>query len=556
MTDHESHSLPRWAWLALVIIVCLGVQARADHLDALPLFGDEFHSLDLVSRPFSEIAETFDQRGTHIALPMLQRLSQQALGPGVFALRLPTLLAGVLSLLLCFRVAKPLVGSMAALLSTAALALSPMHLYYSRFGRGYMLALLLGLLLVHATRRATLLAMQRVTRQATLASPPPGSLKLRSWSSWLPVILLAALLPYVHLSALTFVGTVALASMGLSWSAQRRLADCAPALIAFASGGLLTAFMYWPALAPLRTYLTQIDTLVSPGDVQAHELATLLAGGRLAGYVWLGAIPLALLWMLRGRSHSVVWLVAAMAGPLLGLAISAPYGMSYAYARYLFVGLPFAWMALAWLVTQLVGSRHLAAALGLSALAALFVSGPASPLRTNDFPFANSYLALRELPAFDEAEPHTAEFYRMIADDDSIERIIEAPLLMSRAVLLYRNGLLQHGKPTLAGTVADLGGPLSELPYVPILNRAKRKSSGADLLVLHLSIDAELARYWRYVYDEAWPHTATPGDAGFMLRNKTYTSQTFHRLHGLVPQLTKSLGEPLYRDALIVAWRL
>jgi hypothetical protein len=548
-SDDTAEPLERWMLVTLLLALLVGVHLRVERLSAVPLFGDEYHSLNVIDQPLEELLRSFDQWGTHIALPALQRMSHEALGPGVMGLRLPVVIAGILSLLLCFLVASRLVGRLPALLATVALALNPMHVFYSRFGRSYVPALLLGLALVQAVSRAT----RGVDRPDHIA-----------WVYWMLVMVVAALLPYVHLTSLAFVGALALTSLALSWQAERRLADLLPPMVTFGLAGILTWLLYLPAMDAVREYLSGIETLASPGPVHAMDVATLLAGGRWVGFLWLAVVPLAAVWALRARTRSALWLLAGISGPLIGLLLSTPYGMAYAYARYLLVSLPFLLMLLAWLfvhLLQLLAPRdaratQIAGVLGIALLIVIHLMGPYGPSNRDDHPFSNSYLALRQLPAFDLPDPETPAFYRTLAENDAVDCIIEAPLLVSRAVLLYRNYQLQHGKRTLVGLAADVRGALGGLPYVSIRDHASLRECGADFLVLHLAVDTELARYWRFVYDEALPSVRSPGDDGFMLRHEEYTSQPFRRLHNLVPPLTEQLGEPIYRDALIVAWRL
>jgi len=533
----------RWIIVTLLCALAVGVHLRVERLGEVPLFGDEHHSLVVIDQPVGEIFRSFDRWGTHSALPMLQRISLEIFGPGVVGLRLPVVAAGILSLLLCFSVARELVGRLPALLATVALALHPMHVYYSRFGRGYVPALFLGLLLVKAVAAAT------------------RSDDRFAWSRWLLVAVVAALLPYMHLTALSFVGTLALASLALSWRAGRNAAGLVPPLIAFGLGGVLTWLLYLPAMDAVLAYLSGIEELPSPGTVHAIDVATLLAGGRLAGFTLLAAVPLGAVWILRARTQSALWLIAAMAGPLIGLIVSSPYGMAYAYARYLLLALPFLLMLVAWLFVRLcefalplgLQGQKLAGIAGILALIILHLAGPGAPSGPDDHPFSNSYLALRQLPPFDLPDPATPDLYRMLAEDDTVDCIVEAPLLVSRAVLLYRNYQLQHGKRTLVGLAAGVNGALAELPYVAIRDETSLRESGADYLVLHLAVDSELSRYWRFVYSAG---ARSPGDEGYMLRHQEYSSQPFRRLHELVGPLTEQLGEPAYRDALIVAWRL
>ena len=93
---------PRLLWVLWALALAAGLWFRIEGLSSSPLFGDEYHSARLASLPFAEILRTYDSFGTHIPLPLLQRLCTQLLGPSLLALRLPTLVSGVLALLLIY----------------------------------------------------------------------------------------------------------------------------------------------------------------------------------------------------------------------------------------------------------------------------------------------------------------------------------------------------------------------------------------------------------------------------------------------------------------------
>ena len=169
-------------------------------------------------------------------------------------------------------------------------------------------------------------------------------------------------------------------------------------------------------------------------------------------------------------------------------------------------------------------------------------------------PFSNSYLALRALPAFDEPWDGAAELYAQLAADPTVTRIIEAPQLVTRAALLYRNHQLAHGKAVDIGWIGPGPESLTEA-YVRIDEDAELARSSADVLVLHRHQQLELSRYWDFVYEDAWPRNTTAGDRSFMERHRALWT-AFGPLPGIEQRLRDRIGAPFFEDAAIVAWRL
>jgi hypothetical protein len=535
--------------LLLAAALALGVLWRLDGAGEEPLFGDEHHTLRLIGEGYRSILATYDMVGSHVALPLLQRASTQVFGPGLWSFRLPAVLGGILGLLLCYPTARRLVGPVPAALATAALAASPMHVYYSRFARAYALVVMLGLLLV--------LAVEAATR-------PRAGRARRTMFAWSGVTITAALLPFCHLSSLGFVGGVALATLcSCYWTPSLGFGARPRAVLAsFGLAGVLLVAFYLPVWQSVLEFMTTKADMPSPGPVGVIDVATLLAGGRAAGLAILVLVPVAAGVMLRRRAWPACLLVAAIAGPVVGLLASRPYGMAYAYARYAIAVLPFVLMLVAWLFVEAVRrvlspprADLVALGLGVLAIGAGYLAGPLAVPGPDDRPFSNTYLALHRLAAFDHPYAASPRFYETLAGED-VRRIIEVPPLVSRAVLLYRNYRLQHGKDVSIGLLVDDVPTLRGGPYVSLRDLLRGETPGADYLVVHVDVAEELAGYWDFVYDQVWPQIGRSADEPFMLRHKTYRAQEYQDLAPLVEVIGRTLGPPAYDDGRIVAWRL
>lgn len=544
----------RWSTtLILAIALAAGVYWRVDGLGELPLIGDEFHSLNVVDKDYATILRTYDCDITHMSLPLLQRACQDIFGPGTVAFRLLAIGPGLLALVCCYPVARSLVGHSPALLTTCALAVSTPHIYYSRMARTYALAVLLALLLLGALQ----LAMRMVGRP-----------RRPRWLVWAGVALLAGVLPYAHLSTLGLVGTLGLASLWQVWRMRRRRGDVVMPLVSFTLAAAVTMLLYFPAWESLSANLYRCEGVAYSGSVSPIDVAMLLAGGRAAGLVGITLLPVAALAMLIVKRQPGIWLTAAIGGTLIFLLASNPHRLAYQNTRFLLIVLPFMLMLVFWLIVTIVGrvtsnrpwAEHVAVIAGIAAIVATHLTGPMSPWRPDDGPYSNTYLALRAVPAFDVPFPHTPRFYQDLAADPRPLQIIETPTLRSRAVLLYRNYYLRHGKKTLFGWTREKIPTLGSTPYIDLVDLDFAKNSGADYLVLHHKVGIELSRYWRFVLEEAWPSQYRSADANLM-----YRLQTYHQAHLTIPavpltflieQWRSLLGEPIYRDEIIAVWQL
>lgn len=130
--------------LALLLILVVALLFRAWQIDRLPpgLFGDEavngLDALDvLAGRPQVFFPANFGREGLHmLVLAPFIRL----LGPTALALRLPSVLAGVLTVLATYWLGRelfartPLAGTLTPLVAALLLATSFWHVHFSRFG--------------------------------------------------------------------------------------------------------------------------------------------------------------------------------------------------------------------------------------------------------------------------------------------------------------------------------------------------------------------------------------------------------------------------------------
>lgn len=148
----------RLHYLALSIIILVGAWLRLSGLRRQSLWFDEVDVVVRAQRPFDQVLHTFVAAGENgplynVMLAIWVRLA----GVSEIAVRLPSAVAGILTIPLLYLLARRVAGSRVGLLAAGLLAISPYHLWYSQEAKMYtvvvLLAVLSSLLLVEALSR-------------------------------------------------------------------------------------------------------------------------------------------------------------------------------------------------------------------------------------------------------------------------------------------------------------------------------------------------------------------------------------------------------------------
>jgi hypothetical protein len=515
----------RYPEIVALLAVVLGIILRLADLPSLLLFGDEYHGLELSRQSYGRILSSFDFNGSGIALPLLQRVCSDLFGNGQWAYRLPAVAGGLAGIIVMYPVARPLVGRSAAAIATLALCTNPLHVFYSHFSRSYSIATFGCLVLVCALRRIT--------------GERPAS------GRWhLLVAVSAALVPYAHLSALGLVVSVCGGAALSMWIEGRPRAEKLRLAGSFAAAALLCLGLHLPAWRPLWDFYRIMVSAPNPFSFGILDVARLVAGSPASAFVWLLGVPAALVWMIRSRRDSAFLLAPAALLPIALLVMQHPFGSQVAYAHYLLTSVPFMLMALSWALvrgtrTLLPSLRHprvVAIAVGALLAALAFWDGPLGRDRIDDGPFANTYLSQQSQPAFDAPFEETPAFYATLAAEERAVRIIEAPALVNLAALLYRNYYLQHRKEVSLGFFRRRFGVSG--PYVALLDPEQLRASGADYLVFHREVQAELRRYWQFAHPGSEPQWVREPSLAQLVR------------------LERILGTPIHESDELLVWKL
>ena len=164
MNTTDNTTSRRWTlfWLSLCILIALAV--RSHGLGTQSLWWDESLSLLRARLPLADIlSNRIDLTDGHAVVAtidnhpplyfLLLSLTVRVFGTSEFALRLPSLVFGILLIPLIYVTGKRLKSTGAGRFAALMAALSPMYLWYSQEARMYMMAPFLGLLSFYALLR-------------------------------------------------------------------------------------------------------------------------------------------------------------------------------------------------------------------------------------------------------------------------------------------------------------------------------------------------------------------------------------------------------------------
>jgi hypothetical protein len=127
----------QWTWAVLAGMLLVSLALRLYKLNG-GLWHDEVITyVNYVSMPLGEIFSTYRDQNQHFLFSILARLSTELFGDGGWSLRLPAVLFGVGSIWALYLFASEVTGKAEALLSTALLAFSYQHVWFSQNARGY-----------------------------------------------------------------------------------------------------------------------------------------------------------------------------------------------------------------------------------------------------------------------------------------------------------------------------------------------------------------------------------------------------------------------------------
>lgn len=299
------------AWL--IVSVGIGAVLRLHQINGQILLDDEWHAIrTLVWRGYGYILTHFGTYDHCIPLTVFDRLLMDTIGLSEMGMRLPVLMSGLAALVVFPLLVRRLAGSATALVFSLLLAVSPVHVYFSRYARPYAITLLLSFTAVVGF----FLWWRDGRRSWAMTYCLAGAAAVYFHLAALPMVL--APLPWAVLDALRAgKAAAAVRSMG-------RLALCAGGL-----AGVLAVFLGPPWLVDSRAIMKKVGRA---GEIDLESIrgaAEILfgTGSRpvLFSVVALSVIGLAVLWRrFPGLSGFLVFPILAqaisyrMTAPLMG----------------------------------------------------------------------------------------------------------------------------------------------------------------------------------------------------------------------------------------------
>jgi len=382
--------------LALLIVLALAAFLRFYDLGEESLWVDEIYSLSFVSaEDATEVvsltyAEDYHPPGYHLVLYYWRVLA----GESEAALRFPSAVAGVFSVLTIYMLGRRLYSEREGIAAALFMAVLRYPVFYSQEARSYSLIILFSTLSAYFWWGC----LQSLR----------GSRRLPTWEA-IGYVISVVVLCYLHYFGLLLVAFQAAALLLLASRAIPRILvlyapvalaylPWVPAVLWHASGGAREPWLWSPTLADASWFL--------------RDLFNYSAMPVLVAYALLALGALRALYDLRGRSFSFD---ALLPDGLLAVWFVAPPVLIYAFSlvstplffpRYLIICLPAVYLLLARAVFLLF-RRPLMGEIAVAALAALFLG---------HLVFSLDYYAVAEKEQYREASayavsqatPHTA----------------------------------------------------------------------------------------------------------------------------------------------------
>ncbi len=365
-------ALPRTAaWVVLLGAIVLGGSAlRLHRLDAQSLWSDELASWRQSRQETIAAVIENGVRPTPYppAYPVLLYFVEKSLGESEIALRLPSAIAGVLSIFAMFFLAKQLYSVREGVISAALLAFSYQPVYYSQEARAYSLLLLFSILSAHYWFRIR----EQLEATQRLSTPTASA-----------YVACAIVAQYLHHFGLLLVAVQLAALAALFASRPRELAR-----VAAISAAIVAAYLPWLGYL-IEDFGEGHHYLPAPGLHSVGEFWRFLffdTSRRLAWFVGALFCIAGLRCIAKRRDTPAVDLRAWLRSPT-GLVIAwlvVPFGLAYLRSltsspilnnRNLIISLPAAMLLFARSLTFVLTTSRLQA-LTAAAIAAVLIYGP------------------------------------------------------------------------------------------------------------------------------------------------------------------------------------
>jgi hypothetical protein len=495
--------MPAASILLWLCAVAAGSALRLHQIHDQVLVDDEWHALHalLAGGPL-DVLRSFGATDHSIPLTLYDMLLERTVGLTELGMRLPSLVAGIATLVVVPWLLRDAAGTRASVVLAWLLAIAPLHVFFSRYARPYepaMLASAVALLGLYRAGREERPWLRRAALAGAIAAP------------WL----LPVVLPVV---------ATALAVATLEALRARRGGAVEPRRTRNALAGIGLVAVAWLLLLglPLLGDAAAIGDKVGRGTLRWATLAgaseLLFGTASLAPRAACGAAVLAgSVVLLRRAPRLAAWLAVVAAAQVVALVVAAPHGLRFpiVLARYLFVLSPFLLLLLALgidaadaaLSQRFRPSRARLPLVATASVAVLFLAGPLRWIDAypNDFSSHASYQAdYRPERYFESFRPaRVSAFYEQLAREPAGSRtVVEAPWYFYWHGLAWLQRL--HGQHVVVGFVdpARDAVRVGEVPRdrdgirlrnaLHVDDLPALRARGVDYVIFHHDVHAEM----------------------------------------------------------------
>jgi mannosyltransferase len=147
------------SWIALSALSVVALGLRLWHLNTDLWFDELLTLLNFVRLPLGDLVTSLPDQNNHLLFSVLSFVSVRLFGESAWAVRLPSVLFGVMSLWALFLLGRRVLGTRESMLACALMTVSYHHIWFSQNARGYMALLFFSLL-------ATWLWLEALDRQS------------------------------------------------------------------------------------------------------------------------------------------------------------------------------------------------------------------------------------------------------------------------------------------------------------------------------------------------------------------------------------------------------
>jgi 4-amino-4-deoxy-L-arabinose transferase-like glycosyltransferase len=243
----------RWTYALLGLVTLIAIALRALLVNQPVQYDEAYTFIHYASRSLTTILANYSAPNNHIFHTLLVAGTCRLFGASLWTLRLPALLAGVLTVPAAFMAARRFFTRNQSLAAAAVIAVTPVFIEYSANGRGYTLIIFFSLLLANFAG----LLLEKQTTPALAAYGLTAALGFFT----IPIFLypMAGISLWLFASYLTESGP---------WS--MRLRRLTVFLVTCALAGVLTFLLY----SPVIFFGTGLDSLISNEIVESQNWLT------------------------------------------------------------------------------------------------------------------------------------------------------------------------------------------------------------------------------------------------------------------------------------------